>query len=525
MQAKIGSLTFIIIASIIGMIVLLIPLLAVTMPPIADLPNHLARFHILREIDINPFFQQYYSESWSSVPNLITDIIMVFGLPNIPIMLGGKILLIIYFLISILSVYVLSRVNFRKASPLFLLVFLVLYNRMMLWGMLNYVFASALAVLALGVWLKYREKHWFISITITSALSLLVYYSHLFPFCLYIGAVATFETQRFFCKDNIEWSKLLSKFVKASSQFILPLTLFFFFSPLGEGDSVINFGDFTRKLLNVPMIPFNNYNVILDSASFVIFFGLLFIGLIYRFISVAPSMWGVIGLWSIIYIFMPQYFMSSPGADLRTMLPLVFLILGSIKFSRESIRFKYALILTLIPLFFVRTTIVTKNWHWADKKVLKEYEEAISLLPEGAKIGSIFIKTTKGWFPNPPHEHYVALAVIQKSAFVPKLFAHPKQQPISFAKSYQEAALKAPSDFLYRPSGKEKLRVEPQNPNNPFYQKRFENVDYLMFSNSGPSEQSVPWFFVPKYVGDHVGLYKIDHTMRSISTVKSIHRK
>jgi len=41
-------------------IIVSIPLLMVRMPPLMDLPNHLARFHILRTIDLDPYLQQYY---------------------------------------------------------------------------------------------------------------------------------------------------------------------------------------------------------------------------------------------------------------------------------------------------------------------------------------------------------------------------------------------------------------------------------------------------------------------------------
>ena len=52
-----------------------------------------------------------------------------------------------------------------------LLAFLLLYNRIFLWGFLNYLFGIGLALVAAAAWLSLERKRWWVRILVSSTAS------------------------------------------------------------------------------------------------------------------------------------------------------------------------------------------------------------------------------------------------------------------------------------------------------------------------------------------------------------------
>ena len=488
-------------------LVSLIPLFLVSMPPIADLPNHLARLHILRTNGADPLLNQYYEIAWGILPNLAMDWLLV-TLDTIPLLASGSFIVGLTFFMILVGVLSLRWALFGRLSVLALFAVLLLYNRMLLWGMVNYLLGVGVMLVALALWVRMRDSHPASRIVTSSLMALAVFFCHLFPFGIYALSVGAYELQSLLKKENRNWRAWRTTMLVGGVQFVLPVFAFLFLSPTsGYAQTRLAFGDFSRKLITVPFMSFNNYNLILDLASFALVGGLVVFLLFRSVIKVRQEMWGVIGLLTAVHFLMPQYLLSSPGADLRTFFPLLFIIIASVELQTGSRRIVAGTVAALSVLFLGRLVVLADHWQKADQEVLPEYQEAIAELPRGARLGTYFYLKDDKWFVDPPHQHYVTLAIVEKSAFVPNLFAHPGQQPVHYTGSSGPAVRFSPSIML--PPELQREGLPSSSEQSLYWHCRFRFIDFLMISNAAFVALDLPSFLQPVKVGQHVSLYQV----------------
>lgn len=492
---------------LLAFLVSLVPLTLVSMPPIADLPNHLARIHILRTAGADPVLNQYYVVAWGILPNLVMDWLLV-ALDWIPLMAAGSFSVALTFLLILTGVLLLQHTLLGRLSVIALFAVLLLYNRMLLWGMVNYLMGVGVLLIAFALWVRMRDDAPTKRIVVSSLMALAVFFCHLFPFGIYALSVGAFELQSLLKKENRNFKTWRHTIFIGGVQFILPVIAFIFLSPTsGYAQTRLAFGDFSRKLVTVPFMTFNNYNLLLDLASLALVSALVGFLLLRSIIKIRQEMWGVIGLLSAVHFLMPQYLMSSPGADLRTFFPLLFIAIAAVELKKGS-KMAINIAIGVFGLLFVgRTLVVADHWQRADTEILPEYRELIASLPVGARVGTYFYLSDNKWFVDPPHQHYVTLAIVEKSAFVPSLFAHPGQQPVHYTPSAQKTAVIAPS-IMVSPSLQQQ-DVPASSKTSNFWFCRFENIDFLMLSNAPKKSLDLPEFLVPTLQRKHVSLFRV----------------
>ena len=115
-----------------------VPVFSTVLPPLLDYPNHLARMHLLAEGG-----NAFYTVRWEVLPNLAQVLIVPPLARVIPLDLAAKLFLIMIFALIAGGVIWLNRVATGGWRLWPLLGFLFLYNRILLWGFVNYLFRSA----------------------------------------------------------------------------------------------------------------------------------------------------------------------------------------------------------------------------------------------------------------------------------------------------------------------------------------------------------------------------------------------
>ncbi|WP_417463133.1 hypothetical protein [Kordiimonas sp.] len=488
-----------------------VPLGLVSLPPIADMPNHLARIHILRDGGTNPFLAAYYSIDWPIIPNLAMDVLLT-ALSSISLNGGAKALLVLIFIGMLVGVGSLSRAIHGRLGVLFMLSALLFYNRILLWGMVNYLTGVVLMLIGVALWLRMRESKPLWRVLVSSLMATAIFFCHLFPFGLYAIALGAYELQRLSEQPNRNVKAWASTAGVGGVQFLFPLYAFFCLAPTSGFAHEIGFGHFSRKLVNIPFMTFNNYNVVLDVLTFVGVGAIALYCLWRGYIRIARPMWGVIAAFTLTHFLMPQFVMSSPGADIRTFIPLVLIGLASLSVQAMPKRLAYGLVGAFVALFVVRTGVVAHHWHRAEVDVLPEYETAISHMGEGAKVATYVMLNERKWFVDPPHQHYVTLAIIEKSAFVARLWAHPAQQPVVFAPEYRALAARMPQQMQLYPE--KPLVPDMTSSDNPYHACRFVGSDLFLLANAAEGRIGhLPPFLMPIYEGEHVRLYRIDNIL------------
>src|ERR1700758_390808 len=87
-------------------LVAIIPLLWPELPPLTDLPGHVARWHIAVAAPGSPL-SQYYQIHWSLIGNLGTDLIGVPLARLIGAILAGKLIMILIVVLTMVGIFVL----------------------------------------------------------------------------------------------------------------------------------------------------------------------------------------------------------------------------------------------------------------------------------------------------------------------------------------------------------------------------------------------------------------------------------
>ncbi len=170
-----------------------IPIFSCEYPSINDYFNHLSRAATLLWYYDDPTFSSYFLPNWKPLPNLAFDI-WIFGLGRIlPVAVAGKLFVAATFALLLSGVIFLHRCIFEKWSLWPFLALLLLYNRLLLTGYLNFLLGAALWLYALSFWVCLRGARAALRIPVLSIAALIIFFTHLAAFGLLVATIAVYE--------------------------------------------------------------------------------------------------------------------------------------------------------------------------------------------------------------------------------------------------------------------------------------------------------------------------------------------
>ncbi len=413
-----------------------IPVLTVRLPPILDYPNHLARMHILAALPDTPELARYYRITWSPVPNLALDATV----PWLGRLVGLETAMRLFLGATLLGLasgcLALHRVIFKRWSMWPLTAFLVLYNRMLLWGFLNYLAALALMLWGFAAWIAMERRPVVQRIAVGTLSATAIYLAHFAAFGCYALAVVALA----FAPadgDTFSFSRGLRRAVPGIVT-LLPATVLFLLAPTSGGSTAIAYGNIFRKL-DMPVSLFDNYNRIFDGATFGVVAIAVAVGLIRGRIAVDSRLrWPVIAVLAA-FVILPSRLFSASGIDHR--LPIAIALLFVAATDWGEIKHLRIVCAALLALFFVRMAVIDTQWAKADL----EYDSlrpALALIEPGASV-AVASPASSVQAGGVPLLHFPTLSIITRNSFVPTLFADPLQQPVvlngGFARRVAEA--------------------------------------------------------------------------------------
>jgi hypothetical protein len=317
-----------------------------------------------------------------------------------------------------------------------LLEFLLLYNRMFLWGFLNYLFGIGVALAGAALWLALERERWWVRILASSLVALVCYLSHIAAFGFYALVIIGTELSPA-CGEQRDrrWWTLGHRTVIAGVQFAVPAVLFFgYWRPAAA--SGISYAAFWRKA-DLLFSVFDNYNRPFDIVCFALFLGLLAWLAATRRLRLAPRLTGAVGLVFAAYLLLPSQIYGGSGADHRLPLAMFLLLIAASAPIFPNRRTAAAIGTAAAALLVTRMAVIEYVWLRADR-VYSTDLAGIDMLPRGAKLAIAYPASAVNFAPVSV-VHLALLAVARREAFVPTLFANKGQQPI---------ALKPPYDML-----------------------------------------------------------------------------
>jgi hypothetical protein len=464
-----------------------LPVLRSAIPPLVDYPNHLARMAILAHLAQDATLQQFYVLAWRPVPNLAMDALVPPLLAVLPLEAAGRVFVLLTFLLLAGGVALVHRALYGRWSAWSLLVFLVLYNRLLLWGILNYLFGLGLAFCALAAMLALRERPaWRAAAGVVIAL--LLYFAHLMALGVYAVLLLGVEA------TTLRRAPLatLRRLAIAGAPFVLPLAILLAGGG-GEGGPVA-FTPLSRKpdlLFSV----FDLYHRPFDVACFALAVAGIGVALWRRWLALAPALMLPLVLLAILYVVIPTQMMGASGIDRRLPLALALLICSGIAWIAPRPGLERAFLAVAAVLFLARLATVGASWEASDREY-RPLLASLDSLPSGSRL-AVAAPPEATNVQATPLVHLPVLAAAQRDAFVPTLFAFRGQQPVAFTPTYAALAQATSPDHLWH-------GFVDGPPLGPAGRALLARYDYIVFTGVRPFALAdlaglVPVFLAPRF--------------------------
>jgi hypothetical protein len=423
------------------MMLVCVPLFSTVLPPLFDYPNHLARMHLLAEGG-----NGFYAVQWRPLPNLAQDLIVPPLARLMPVELASKLFLVMIFGTVAGGTIWLNRAATGMWRLWPLLAFLLLFNRILLWGFVNYLFGIGVALGGTALWLAMERRRYWLRAFASSLVALACYFSHIAAFGFYALVIFGVEVRPAATElRRGNWRALGGRAAVAGPQFLLPAALFLgCWQAMARGP--VNSPGFLRKA-DLLFSVFDNYDRAFDVACFTLFLGLLAWLAVTRRLGMTPRLGWAAAVVFAIYLLLPSQMYGGSGADHRLPTALFLLLVASCAPRFPSRRAAVAIGIVAVSVLVVRLTVIELVWHRADRVYSADFA-GIDILPRGAKLAVAYPASAVNFSPV-PEAHFAALAVVRRDAFVPTLFALPAQQPVLLRPPYAALAEAARPERLW----------------------------------------------------------------------------
>ncbi len=135
-----------------------LPVLSATYPQMTDYPAHLARWHVMLNIDASADLQRLYGFRWQWMPNLGCDLLVWPLAKVLGLELAGRVIAALVPALLAASLLTVDRVLHGRIGVGGLLALVTVWSPSLLMGFLNWVLALALAFFAFALWLRMEGK-------------------------------------------------------------------------------------------------------------------------------------------------------------------------------------------------------------------------------------------------------------------------------------------------------------------------------------------------------------------------------
>jgi hypothetical protein len=397
-----------------------IPVVTHPLPPLSDYINHLARMHIIDAIGSDADLSRYYTIEWQLIPNLMMDLIVPVLHRFMSVYLAGEIFTIIAFVLIISGTLALNRVLTARWSILPLVALPLLYNGVLLVGVMNYVFGVGLALWALAAWIALRERPWPWRYAVSTLFALALFFCHLFAAGVYGLGVLAFELHRLWVRRAERKLALLLDFAASGAPFML-LALLLLAGPTWHVDGVFAYWELAGKFDGLMLA----VNVYYPAVTFSL---LAVAGLagIYAWrrgiLGFHPVGLVILATGTIVYLAMPRALFGAFLADQRLPMALAFMLIACFDFKPRKRIAHAGLFAVVITLLAVRTTEVQLVWNHL-QKFTDQFVQSVKEIRRGSRVLVVYGNRSSGReISDFELVHAASIATIERSAMVSTLF-------------------------------------------------------------------------------------------------------
>lgn len=502
-------------------LIVLYPVMVVQVPDLTDYPNHLARMHILANIDHSEALRRFYQAVWQPIPYLSMDAAFVVLRHVGTIYDAGRIFVGICVLLPVASVAALHFAVTGRRSLIPTAAFLLCYNKLLYMGFLNYLAAICLATMVFAGWIATAGWPRGRRAALFALLGFLLYLCHLVAFGAYGLMVGMFELSRAVRVGFRPWRTIGLDWLAAAlplvpvavavrsvtmePPFVGPIIGYFYGSPLQK----------LNALLSPVMFDDRSGAMVIAGGALVGFA----IGHYSGRLRMAGALQPVVIAVGLMAVCAPTWLLGIFGIDLRLPLLVAILLVGTATFAPMVGRWpRRAVLVVIVALVLGRTLLVAADMREADRQIA-EIRQMLQSLPRGVRLLTIDVSDGDRRLRDGAMNvswHAPLLAVIDRDALVPTLFT--MLMVVKFAPDFRQSTTDTgwpyPSlhDLVAGYGGKDDPAGDRSAPGGGrVYWTGWENkFDYVMIEHYRHQAGALPAILKLVARSEVADLYKID---------------
>ena len=418
------------------MLVALIPVLTHRLPPLSDYVNHLARTHVINEIGADANLSRFYSIDWAIIPNLMIDLVVPWLSEIMNVYAAGQAFIVLSFLLIVSGTLALNRALFGRWSVLPLIVIPLLYNGVLLVGVMNYVFGIGLALWALAGWVMIRERAFSLRLALSTLFVVGLFFCHLFAVGIYALGLLAFELQRLWEKRREPLWPRLFDFVATGIPFLAVGILILAgptLSTPGFSADWEFWGKFQGLLLAInvyyPLVGFALVAVVALVGAYAARRGAL---------NFHPVGWAVLAVGIIAYLAMPRVLLAAHLADQRLPIALAFILIACLDLQLRTRMARHAFVAVLALIVTMRVIEVQAVWTDLSPRA-EEFLKSVRMIEHGKRILVVHGSGSAGdEITDNDLAHAASLATIERSALVTTAFTVPGKHILRVRDEYRK---------------------------------------------------------------------------------------
>lgn len=421
-----------------------LPAVLVQFPESVDYLNHLARLFVLTAPADHPV-HGLYRVDWHLMPNLALDLLGVALAPVLPVELVMKLAWMLCVPGMAAAVWFLHRSVHGRSEPTLLLASLCLLSLPLTFGFLGFVLALAAALAAVGLWFRMGDRATLRTLLVLNVVSAVIVVLHVAAAAALAFTIVSLHGLRPPCGPRA----ILQRGAIAATGFLAPLALLLVMerapadpSMPGVWSSLVYSLAAKPALLTELLFTGDPRTMLVGAAALAVGLGLVLCppggGWSRR---LAPTLIA----WVLLLLALPQEIGRATVIDRRLIVFPVLLFLGTLSAGAMSPlrrRMAAALVVAVVAL---RSGALIPQWRDYNEQVAAFRVMARAVEPGAKVLVGRLPPTQRDRCDEPPRwpeffYHVPSLLVIDRTAFVPMLFAAPGMQPIRVTDAYQAIA-------------------------------------------------------------------------------------
>lgn len=423
-------------------IVVCLPLIAVPIPPLLDYPNHYARLWLLAGGIRDPALSAMYGLGWKITWfNVFIDMVAASVGPLFGIRTVHYLVLAIALLTPPVGLALLQRSLFGSFSWWNALCFVLCWNWIFLAGFLNFETSLGLALLAASLETRVTGLPLIAGLAIRLVAALAVIIAHPFGGLFYAGLIFSIAWGPTLRVGNLRGTAVHAvvaglRALPAMAAIIaiaaasprLPGT-----SHIGATWAAIDI----KSVVSVLTTYFRGYDFVLDSIVIVAGADVIALAVRWQCLKIHG---GLLILSAFLAIASPAIPISMMGtSNIQKRLPsmMALALVAGLRPELQLVVGSRALVLLAVGAVSLRTATIMRTWWPASSDIAsveaasRSVEPGSAILPVDNQIDPASAPSGRYLFRyHPIYWHYPTLAVVERKAFIPLLFAEAGKQPL-----------------------------------------------------------------------------------------------